>query len=458
MKLDFTNFLYALSYALDAVEQEITGSTVEHGKRVAILSYLCLKNSNLTDLEKVNLVCCAILHDNAIAEYLNEEFGILHNNCNPELIKIRNEYGALSVHSYIGEKNISKLPLYGDIKNVILWHHENADGSGPFRKTENETNISSQVIHLTDLIDVSYFLPELLDNEFQIVRDYVRQNTGTLFSHAAADLFLNNVTWEDIKSLQKEGPLALLQKNIPVIEKEYSDNELTQIALFFAKIVDYKSSFTKDHSIGVAQKAQAMAEHYNFDHEKLIRFSFAAALHDIGKMVVGNDILEKPDKLDAHEFSKMKNHAAETYKILSTIKGFEDITEWAANHHEKLDGTGYSRRLPAEKQTFEDRLMACIDIYQALTEKRPYKDGLSHRRSISIMKEMAAECKIEASIVDDMDLVFGKNATLEEDDFENKKLTTKRWRCKVCGFVYEGDTPPANCPVCDSDMDEFELL
>ena len=114
-------------------------------------------------------------------------------------------------------------------------------------------------------------------------------------------------------------------------------------------IVDSKSSFTKNHSIGVAQKAETMAKHYGFAHEKIVRFVFAGAVHDIGKMVVGNDILEKPDKLDAGEFSQMKNHAAETYKILSSIQRLEDITEWASNHHEKLDGTGYSRRLSAEQ-------------------------------------------------------------------------------------------------------------
>ena len=67
----------------------------------------------------------------------------------------------------------------------------------------------------------------------------------------------------------------------------------------------------------------------------------AGALHDIGKMAVGNEILEKPDKLTDEEFDKMKNHAGYTYLMLSQVDGFEDIRDWAALHHEKLNGKGY---------------------------------------------------------------------------------------------------------------------
>ena len=133
------------------------------------------------------------------------------------------------------------------------------------------------------------------------------------------------------------------------MEYDFSDGEMMRIAQFFAGIVDYKSSFTKDHSTGVAQKAEAMAKRFGFPHDKMVRFAFAGAMHDIGKMVVGNNILEKPDKLNASEFDAMKNHAAETYKILHEISGLEDITQWASNHHEKLDGTGYPRRLSADE-------------------------------------------------------------------------------------------------------------
>ncbi|MBQ4596158.1 MAG: HD domain-containing protein, partial [Firmicutes bacterium] len=124
---------------------------------------------------------------------------------------------------------------------------------------------------------------------------------------------------------------------------------------------------------------------YGWNADKVIRFYVAGATHDIGKVVIGNHILEKPGKLDEWEYSVMKDHARATLDILSNIDGLEDITEWASNHHEKLDGTGYSRGMNGSDLSFEERLMACIDIYQALTEDRHYKAGLSHAKTIAIM-------------------------------------------------------------------------
>jgi len=197
-----------------------------------------------------------------------------------------------------------------------------------------------------------------------------------------------------------------------------------------------------------------MAGHYGFDPEKTIRFYLAGALHDIGKVVVGNEILEKPGKLNEWEYSVMKDHAKASLNILSGIQGFEELTKWAADHHEKLDGTGYSRGLDASALSFEERLMACIDIYQALTEDRPYKAGMSHAKTMAMMDSMVTEGKIDGTIVRDMDLVFGKDREHEQYVFD---ASSKKWVCSVCGFISEGETPPDQCPVCHSDAGNFVL-
>lgn len=457
MKLDYTDFLYALSYALDAAEKEVTGASSGHGKRVAWLSMTMAKDLHLSDDALSDLMGCAILHDNAIAEYIREELEIASDIGHAAHEDVRTQFGEKSVHAAIGEEKISLLPFRTDIKNVILYHHENADGSGPFGKKEGEVPLFAEIIHLADLVDLFCDLESISEAEFYELKDKVMQSAGKVNGHKVVSMFVKQVSYDAVLQMQQAGALKLLQDSVPVIVHDYSDLEMMGIARFFMDIVDYKSSFTKDHSIGVAQKAQQMAEFYGFDHEKAVRFTFAGAMHDIGKMVVGNDILEKPDKLNDQEFGAMKNHAAETYRILSSIKGLEDITEWAANHHEKLDGTGYSRRMKAEQQTKEDRIMACLDIYQALTEPRPYKDGLSHGRSMAILRDMASQGKIDASIVEDIHTVFGRDA-VEEDESQEVKLTTKQWKCPVCGYVYEGDTPPAACPVCDTDADQFSLM
>lgn len=451
MRLDFTDFLYAMSFALDAIEHEFTGATAEHGKRVAWLTMKMLEGTGLSEEEMVDCVGCAILHDNAVAEYLHEEKALQRAPVSPRTEK-GVDMSRFARHAIIGERNAALLPFRTDVRNLILWHHENADGSGALGMRENQTDFRSEVIHLADAVDVLYDLKTASASICDEIRQFVSQEAGHLFSARAAAQFQAHVSYQDFMQLQDNGPEALLKARLPAIWHDYSDEEIKAIAEFFARIIDYKSPFTTAHSMGVANKAKTMAEYYGWSADKAIRFYTAGAMHDIGKVVVGNQILEKPGKLNEWEYSAMKDHARATHHILSNIDGFEDITEWASNHHEKLDGTGYSRGMNASQLSLEERLMACVDIYQALTENRPYKAGMSHAKTIANMKSMVAEGKIDESITADIDFVFGAGKDSEQYAFDP---TAKKWRCAVCGYICEGELPPDQCPVCHSDSSNF---
>lgn len=451
MIFDFTGFLYAMSFALDAIEHEFTGATVEHGKRVAWLSMKMAEGMGLSEEALADCVGCAILHDNAVAEYLQEE---RNQNRAPVSLWAKDGFdmGRFARHAVIGERNAALLPFRTDVRNVILWHHEHADGSGALGLRQDQTDFRSEIIHLADTIDVLFSLRAATSASFDECRQFVSKQTGGLFSDRAAAQFLKNVSFQDIKELQARGPETLLKEQLPAIRHDYSDDEVKAIAGFFARIVDYKSPFTTAHSLGVANKAKTMAEFYGWSADKTIRFYAAGAMHDIGKVVIGNEILEKPGKLNEWEYSVMKDHARATLHILSGIDGFEDITQWAANHHEKLDGSGYSRGMNASQLSFEDRLMACIDVYQALTEDRPYKAGLSHAKTMAIMKSMVEEGKIDKAITADLASVFGSEEVGEQYMFD---AASKKWRCAVCGYISEGEQPPHQCPVCHSDASNF---
>lgn len=135
-----------------------------------------------------------------------------------------------------------------------------------------------------------------------------------------------------------------------------------------------------------------------FDEDICQKMYIAGALHDIGKVAIGNEILEKPEKLTDEEFKTMKHHAVYTYYILSGIDDFEEIRDWAALHHEKLNGKGYPFGKTADELNKPERIMACIDIYQALTEDRPYKKGLSHDKACGILDDMAQKGFVDSDI------------------------------------------------------------
>ena len=139
------------------------------------------------------------------------------------------------------------------------------------------------------------------------------------------DLFMENISYQNIVEMNEIGLESILRREVPTEMEEYTDQEIRNIAETFAKIVDYKSSFTKNHSLGVAKIADKMADFYNFDQTHRIRFYFAAALHDVGKLIIPNDILEKPGKLTSDEFVQMKTHAYATFEVLNKIPGLEDI-------------------------------------------------------------------------------------------------------------------------------------
>lgn len=398
MKMNFNDVLYAFSYALDCVEHEILGATTNHGKRVAYISTVMGRSLGISEDELLDLAACAVLHDNALTEYLMTEY-------NKELFE-KADNREIGVHCSIGEANIKNLPFQTNVEEVILYHHENVDGSGPFGKHAADTPLFAQLIHLADVMDVECDLGTYQESEYQEVVTYLRNNQGVLYDKTHVDIFLADFAEENLKEMQGDGIDRLLKEKLPERIIEYAEDTLYGIAAMFAKIIDYKSEFTGTHSIGIAQKAAKMGRFYGYDKETVQKLYMAGAVHDIGKLVISKDVLEKPGKLDNREFAYIQTHAWYTYEILHKIEGFEDITQWASLHHEKLDGTGYPFGKTAAELGTKERLMACVDIYQALTEVRPYKDGLSHETVVGMMRKMAQDGKIDASIVEDLNTCF----------------------------------------------------
>lgn len=413
MKLDLTDTLYALSFALDTVQEEMGEISNHHGKNVAFISCIMGKYLNYDKYMLNDLVGLAILHDNAFTEYVREEY----NNGDlldyeklktklMEIVKLREGFLKAPMHCVVGEKNIKLIPFNSDVTNVILYHHENADGSGPLGIKEEDTNEFAQIIHIADLVDVFFDLKTMTEYDFELAMKKIESFRGTLFSNKMVDTLLNSLRFEHIKYLQEHGVISFLKENVETEIKDYSDDQIENICLFFARIIDYKSSTTKKHSLDVALKCYEMATFYGFSNEKRIRFLFAGAMHDIGKLVVNNDILEKPTALTENEKELMMYHVIETKNILSSINGIEDIVRWASRHHERLDGSGYPNGLKEVDLSFEDKLLAHIDIYQALREKRSYKESYTHEESIEEMKKMNG---LDMHIIFDIDNCFKEN-------------------------------------------------
>lgn len=437
MQLERMKLLSVLSEALDCVEQEFLGVTSHHAKRVALLCDRMAHHLNLSMEEKTAVFIGALLHDSALNEY-REEY--LSKSVPPS---------ALKGHCIVGEENLRLVP--GALShNFVLYHHENADGSGPFEKTAEQTPLGAQLIHIADQLDRTHPLSDSSQISLPVLQEYIEKNRGTLFSSPVCDMMLRTLSPELLNILCD----IHIENALPSIPDQPCPTDLRSLSTLFARIIDYKSPFTKDHSLGVAEKAEHMARHYQWDEATVEQLYFAGALHDIGKLMVDRDILEKPGKLDQKEYQHIQSHAYETSRLLSKLEGLGSITIWASQHHEKLNGAGYPLGLSAPQLDKKSRLLACLDIYQALTEDRPYKSGMSHQKAISILREMAEKGELDTQITEDIDLVFQH----EETSLEESPCAL--FQCPVCGYIYEGDTMPEryDCPVCGQPETAFLRL
>ena len=141
----------------------------------------------------------------------------------------------------------------------------------------------------------------------------------------------------------------------------------------FAVCIDGKDSYTNGHSLRVAQYTRMLAKKLGEDEETIQKFYNIALLHDIGKIGIPDDILNKPGKLTEEEYEIVKTHPYRGYEILKKVKTQKDLVEGAQFHHERFDGRGYPARLAGEKIPLVARIISVADAFDAMSSTRPYR-------------------------------------------------------------------------------------
>ena len=382
------------SKMFDIIEMEAFGTSERHSMRVAALCAMMGKLRGFSDDKNRSLGVCALFHDNALSEYSFYR--------NAEDFHAEN----LHLHCESGQYNVACLPLSTNIDGFVLYHHERETGKGPFGKKAGEFPLEAALISAADYTDAKNHLQRLPAENIGKVRDAIAAKIGQVSTTAAMESILDILTPEALDSLRDENIYTSLRALLPPWDVPAGDGRVIKLASFIAHIIDKKSYFTRKHTEQIANRAWLISGHYGFKIEERVQLYLAAALHDIGKIITPLHVLEKPGALSKEEFAIIQEHVLHTYNWLGEIEGLGTIRQWAAGHHEKLDGSGYPLGLRGDELDFNSRLMTCLDIYQAVCEERPYHAARSHQETMPILYDMAAKGKLDAKIVKDMDEVM----------------------------------------------------
>lgn len=386
--------IFALSEALDLVGID----DINHGKRVAYIALEISKILNYKHIDLLQLFHASLLHD----------CGVSSSKTHTKLV-LEFDWIKAKDHCISGYNLLNQLDLFKNLAPLVLFHHTHWD---TLKKLNYSQNIleTSNLIFLADRIDISIgkYCAENSENHKILSKEFVEAKIKTYsndffkgeFVEAFFEVSEKESFWFNLEDNNLRNNLISFMRDQHCEEEEVLDlDHFKQTARLFSCFVDAKSNFTSDHSVGVSTLAKFICKKMGIPEKLTSKIEIAALLHDLGKLKIPDQILEKTGSLTNEEFNIIKYHPFETNKILSNINGIEDITLWASQHHEKLNGKGYPYHYSSSEIPTPSRIIAVADIFQALAQKRPYRDQLKTDKIIEILKAKVTLNEIDKDVV-----------------------------------------------------------
>lgn len=358
----------------------------DHHRRVAYIALRLGLEMRRPDTELHDLILAALLHDIG-ALSLRQRLDALHF----EAVEPR--------HAESGYRLLRMFPPLAAAAELVRFHHVYWNRGGGKQRDGLAVPRAAHLLHLADRIDAAFVeLPapaqapehhfDPLSRRKDIVRR-IRAQSGAMFVPEMVDAFLSlaekEYFWFDLVSADIT---ATVTRHVQPRLINLTDRDAGPLRLF-AQIIDFRSPFTATHSAGVAAAAETLARIHGFSEKEVTNIRTAGYLHDLGKLAVPTEILEKPGKLEPWEYSIIKAHAYHTHRVLRRFTELGTIVSWAAFHHERPDGKGYPFRLKGGQLSPGVRIMAVADVFTALTEDRPYRAGMKREQVLSILRKMA---------------------------------------------------------------------
>jgi HD-GYP domain-containing protein (c-di-GMP phosphodiesterase class II) len=374
LNIPIIDIVLSLSSAIDLIDPTITN----HHKRVAYISYSIAKEMNLPDKEIKDLILACLLHD----------CGAVNMSERNPLFEFEYKSSMLNKHShaYKGWFILREASELKDAAEIIKYHHVFWDEQSNSYLQTYKIPMSSYILHLADRIDVLINRNQEILKQRRYIENMVKSGSGTMFMPKVVEAFNNLLPkpyfWFDIVSQYLD---VIIKKVMSPYKVYINSSSFHEYANITHRIIDFRSRFTATHSIGVASSSSTLSAKLGFSVSDTELMHSAGLMHDLGKLCIPEYILEKPGPLDKNEYNLIKSHTYHTYRILNSIPGLDKVRDWAAFHHEKLDGTGYPFELSDDGLDLGSRILAVSDMFTALTEERPYRHAMPLENAMEII-------------------------------------------------------------------------
>lgn len=417
LTFQFSELVVSITETIDLISPVVSN----HHKLVAYISYSLAKQLGLSSTEQIKIEIAGSLHDigglTLIERLAPTEF----------------DYKDSDSHAERGYLLLNGLKPCLGISQIIRYHHDSWLNGDCVGVKGEKIPFGSHILNLADR--VSILIKEKDKNILSSadgIREKICERKGAAFHPEVVDAFMEmsrkDSFWLGTKYLNPPNFIAQKINNDFV---DFSHNDFEELMIFMSRLVDFKSRFTASHSSSVAACAELIAKYVGFTKSETKLIKYAGYIHDLGKLAIPTEILEKTGPLSKEEFQLMRTHAYHSNRVLENVSGFETIRIWGALHHEKLNGKGYPFGFKGEEIPLGSRIIAVADIFTAIREKRPYREPMSKGETISILTGMADSYEIDSSLVeivknnfDELDIVREKahKDTLSQYEKFNSEL------------------------------------
>jgi HD-GYP domain-containing protein (c-di-GMP phosphodiesterase class II) len=421
-----TETLFRLLAALSEAMDLVSTAVANHHLRTAWFAVNLARKMGFSEKEVRQVLFSALLHD----------IGAL--SLKERLDTFNFEFQNPHHHACLGFQLLHDFHPFQEEARIILAHHtwwepESGDEVGGY-----QVPAASHVIHLADRAAI---LVEENCNVIERSEDIlglVLSQSGTMFMPSAVDALVDlsrdEGFWFDVF---RPDLLDCLQSMVDPGELRLDIRDLEEMARVFGKIIDYRSSFTATHSAGVAAVAEVLARTLGFSPENCRMIRVAGYLHDLGKLAVSTELLEKNDHLDHREYIHVQHHAAHTHRLLAKVPDLGYGITWASQHHERLDGSGYPDHCAAGDIAFGSRVVAVADIYTAITENRPYRTGMSGKDAVVELKHLTDKGYLDNEVFQALTETFEE---LDEVRIEVQTAALEDYSERMGPFLRKGTT------------------